>query len=72
MFVNKADLVDESTTQLCEDEIREMLQDYGFDGAQTPVITGSAKMALEKEEEEDEADAALIGYKLHEIDAFDL
>jgi len=61
VFVNKADLVDESTTQLCEDEIREMLQDYGFDGAQTPVITGSAKMALEKEEEEDEADAALIG-----------
>ena len=46
VFLNKADLVDSSTTQLCEEEVREMLQDHGFDGAATPVVVGSAKMAL--------------------------
>ena len=46
--------MDESTLELCEDEVREMLSDHGFDGIATPVIAGSAKMALEGEEEEEE------------------
>lgn len=53
VFLNKADLVDESTLELCEDEVREMLSDHGFDGVATPVIAGSAKMALEGREEEE-------------------
>ena len=52
VFLNKADLVDEPTMELCEDEIREMLSDHGFDGDETPVIAGSAKMALEEEREQ--------------------
>ena len=54
VFLNKADLVDESTIELCEDEIREMLSDHGFDGLETPVIVGSAKMALEERKEGEE------------------
>ena len=49
VFLNKADLVDAATTELCEDEIREMLSDHGFNGVETPVIVGSAKVALEEE-----------------------
>jgi len=52
VFLNKADLVDKSTIELCEDEIREMLSDHGFDGLETPVIVGSAKMALEERKED--------------------
>lgn len=47
VFVNKADLVDTDVLELVEVEIRELLCDFGFDGNNTPVIYGSALLALQ-------------------------
>uniref|UniRef100_A0A1B6L7Z6 protein-synthesizing GTPase n=1 Tax=Graphocephala atropunctata TaxID=36148 RepID=A0A1B6L7Z6_9HEMI len=46
VYINKADLVDEEVIQLVELEMREILQDFGFDGDGCPVIVGSALLAL--------------------------
>jgi len=48
VFMNKADMVDdEELLELVEMEIRELLDQYEFPGDNTPVIIGSALMALE-------------------------
>jgi len=48
VFMNKADMVDdEELTELVEMEIRELLDQYEFPGDDTPIILGSALMALE-------------------------
>ncbi len=47
VFMNKVDMVeDPDLLDLVESEIREQLSFYGFDGANTPVIRGSALGAL--------------------------
>lgn len=46
VFINKADLVDQEVLELVEIEMREMLSDFGFDGLNSPVIYGSALLAL--------------------------
>ena len=46
VFINKADLVDDEMLELVELEIMELLDDFGFDGENTPMIRGSAKLAL--------------------------
>lgn len=46
VYVNKADLVDQEVLDLVELEIRELLEDFGFDGEKSPVIFGSALDAL--------------------------
>ncbi|XP_054740861.1 elongation factor Tu [Anastrepha obliqua] len=46
VFINKADLVDQEVLELVEIEMREMLTDFGFDGIESPVICGSALLAL--------------------------
>ena len=47
VFLNKTDVIrDESTLDLIELEIRELIEKYGF-AKDTPVIRGSAKRALE-------------------------
>ncbi|XP_030388125.1 uncharacterized protein LOC115634501 [Scaptodrosophila lebanonensis] len=46
VFINKADLVDQEVLELVEIEMREMLTDFGFDGVASPVICGSALLAL--------------------------
>ena len=38
---------DEELIDLVEMEVRELLNEYGFDGDETPVIRGSALKALE-------------------------
>ena len=51
VYLNKADQVDdEELIMLVEEEIRELLTEYDFPGADTPVIIGSALKALEGEE----------------------
>ena len=51
VYLNKADQVDdEELIMLVEEEIRELLTEYEFPGADTPVIIGSALKALEGEE----------------------
>ena len=48
VFLNKCDMVDdEEMIELVEEEVRGLLDEYGFDGANTPVIKGSALKALE-------------------------
>ena len=48
IFMNKCDMVDdEELLDLVEMEIRELLNEYGFDGDNTPIVRGSALKALE-------------------------
>ena len=48
VFLNKADMVDdEELLELVEMEVRELLDKYDFPGDDTPIIRGSAKLALE-------------------------
>ena len=48
VFLNKCDMVDdEELIDLVEMEVRELLDDYGFDGDNCPIIRGSALKALE-------------------------
>ncbi len=52
VFLNKADMVDdEELLELVEMEVRELLSEYDFPGDDTPIITGSALMALNGEDE---------------------
>ena len=48
VYLNKCDMVDdEELLELVEMEVRELLDRYEFPGDDTPVVRGSAKMALE-------------------------
>ncbi|KAJ8678563.1 hypothetical protein QAD02_014350 [Eretmocerus hayati] len=47
VYINKADLADDEVLELVEIEVRELLDYYGFDGANSPVIRGSALLALQ-------------------------
>ena len=48
VFMNKCDMVDdEELLDLVEMEIRDLLNEYGFEGDETPIIRGSALKALE-------------------------
>ena len=52
VFLNKADMVDdEELLELVEMEVRELLDQYEFPGDDTPIITGSALMALNGEDD---------------------
>ena len=53
VFLNKADMVDDAELlELVEMEVRELLDKYDFPGDDTPIITGSAKLALEGDQSE--------------------
>ncbi|HNG56636.1 MAG TPA: elongation factor Tu, partial [Solirubrobacterales bacterium] len=48
VFLNKVDQVDdEELIELVEEEVRDLLNEYEFDGDNTPIIKGSALKALE-------------------------
>ena len=48
VFLNKADMVDNAELlELVEMEVRELLSKYDFPGDDTPIIHGSARLALE-------------------------
>ncbi|MCF8791701.1 elongation factor Tu [Xanthomonas campestris pv. campestris] len=48
VFLNKADMVDDAELlELVEMEVRELLSKYDFPGDDTPIIHGSARLALE-------------------------
>ena len=48
VFLNKCDMVDDAELiDLVEMEVRELLNEYGFDGDNAPIIRGSALKALE-------------------------
>jgi len=55
VFLNKCDAVeDKDLIDLVEGEVRDLLTKYGYDGANTPVIRGSALKALEAKDNTDE------------------
>ena len=48
VFLNKCDMVDDAELiELVEMEVRELLNEYGFDGDNTPIVQGSALKAVE-------------------------
>ena len=52
VFMNKCDMVDDpELLDLVEMEIRDLLNEYEYDGDNTPIIRGSALKALEGDEE---------------------
>lgn len=54
VFLNKADMVDdEELLELVEMEVRELLDAYEFPGDDTPIIIGSALMALEGKDDKE-------------------
>ena len=55
VFINKMDMVDdEEMVMLVEEEMRDLLKKYDFDGDNAPVIKGSALKALEASSADDE------------------
>ena len=55
VFLNKCDMVDDKDMiDLVEEEIRELLTKQGFDGANAPVVRGSALKGLEAKDLNDE------------------
>ena len=69
VFMNKCDQVDDpELLELVEMELRELLDEYGFPGDDTPIIQGSALNALNSDGTGDDADNI---YKLMEsVDSF--
>ena len=54
VFLNKCDMVDDDELiELVEMELRELLDKYDFPGDDTPIIQGSALLALENPEDEE-------------------
>jgi len=69
VFLNKVDQVDdEELLELVELEVRELLNEYGFPGDDTPIIRGSALKALEAGGEG--ADAECIQGLMDAIDSY--
>ena len=51
VFLNKCDMVDDpELIDLVEMEVRDLLNEYGYEGDETPIIKGSALKALEGEQ----------------------
>jgi elongation factor Tu len=68
VFLNKVDMVDDAElVDLVEEEIRELLTKYEFDGANARIVRGSALKALEAKTA-DEADAAPIWELMKAVD----
>ena len=56
VFINKVDMMDdEELLELVELELRELLDEYGFPGDETPIVRGSALAALESESTDPDA-----------------
>jgi elongation factor Tu len=53
VYMNKADMVDDAELlELVEMEVRELLSSYDFPGDDTPIVIGSAKLAMEGDSSE--------------------
>jgi elongation factor Tu len=66
VYLNKVDLADKDLLELVEMEVRDLLTKYGFPGDKTPIIRGSAKLALAGDKEQAES----IQKLMEAIDAF--
>ncbi|MEA3406292.1 MAG: elongation factor Tu, partial [Pseudomonadota bacterium] len=69
VFLNKADMVDdEELLELVEMEVRELLDMYEFPGDDTPVIIGSATLAIA--DDQSEIGAPAIGRLVEALDTY--
>ncbi|CAH1801389.1 unnamed protein product, partial [Owenia fusiformis] len=68
VFINKADLADEEMLELVDMEVRELLTEHGYNGEETPIITGSALCALEGSKPEIGSEA--INKLLEAVDSY--
>lgn len=60
VFLNKVDAVDDpDLLELCELELRELLNHYGYDGNEAPIVRGSALAALRSGGTDDAACACI-------------
>jgi elongation factor Tu len=56
VYLNKVDMMDDpELLELVELELRELLNEYGFPGDETPIVRGSALQALESESKDPNA-----------------
>ena len=60
VFLNKMDLADPELVELVEMDVRELLNKYGYDGDNAPIIKGSAVKALEGDPEAEQAILDLV------------
>ncbi len=68
VFLNKTDMVDDpELVDLVEEEVRDILDQYEYDGDNTPIVRGSALEALESDDPESEEVQSIIDL----IDAVD-
>ena len=72
VFLNKMDIADPELTDLVEMELKELLTKYEFPGDDTPIIRGSARLAMEKAiaGNIDDPDVACIYKLMDEVDRF--
>jgi elongation factor Tu len=57
VYLNKVDMMDDpELLELVELELRELLNEYGFPGDETPIVRGSALQALESKSEDPDAE----------------
>ena len=68
VFINKVDLVNDKEVLLVEREIRKLLYTYGYPGDTTPIIKGSALMALEGKQPK--IGEKLIGKLINTMDGY--
>jgi len=62
VYLNKVDMVDdEELLELVEEEVRDLLTEYEYPGADVPIIKGSALKALEGDEEAKQSIIDLAG-----------
>ena len=72
VFLNKVDMMDDpELLELVELEVRELLNEYGFPGDETPIVKGSALQALESESTDPDApEYACIAELLRVVDEY--
>jgi elongation factor Tu len=72
VFMNKVDLVDDTELlDIVEMEIRDLLNEYGFPGDDTPIIRGSAKNALDSDStDKNSSEYACILELMAAVDSF--
>merc|ERR1712058_138808 len=70
VFLNKADMVDdEELLELVEMEVRDLLSTYDFPGDDTPIVIGSALMALEGKDD-NEIGTTAVANLIKALDAY--
>ncbi|MBN2736281.1 MAG: elongation factor Tu [Spirochaetales bacterium] len=69
VFLNKTDQVDDpELIELVEEEVRDLLKEYKFDGDNIPIIKGSAFQAMDNPD--DESKTKCIGELLNAMDSY--